>query len=42
MDTVLKVPLIIYLFIYNVYDPFNVKQLLDEAVKKAKINEYQD
>lgn len=31
-----------YLFIYNVYDPFNVKQLLDEAVKKAKINEYQD
>lgn len=31
-----------YIVIYKVKDPFGVKQLLDEAVQRAKINEYQD
>ena len=31
-----------YIVIYKVHDPLGVKQLLDEAVQRAKINEYQN
>ena len=31
-----------YLVIYKVQDPLGVKQMLDEAIQRAKINEYQD